>query len=110
MPAGTYTLTGYRIVRSDEDGNQWHTSSILAHYDQHKIKIVRGEELELKIDPAIEVSCAADATSKFIVRSWFKGMHGAGLTIYKNGSRIPLGYKITSPDGKPLESKAMKYG
>ncbi len=110
LPAGTYTLTGYRILRCDDDGDEWFTSTILAHYDQHKIKVVAGKVLQLKIDPAIDVSCEADATSKYIVRSFFKGMHGAGLTIYKNGKRIPLGFKITSPDGKALESKAMKYG
>ena len=110
MPAGSYTLTGYRILRRDEHGVQWFTSTILAHHDQHKIKVVAGKELELKTDPAIAVSCEVDVTSKVIVRSFFKGMHGAGLTIYKNGKRIPLGYQITSPDGKPLESSAMKYG
>ncbi|MFT4550152.1 MAG: hypothetical protein ACI8XO_004857 [Verrucomicrobiales bacterium] len=105
LPTGTYTLTGYRLVRSE-----WFVSVILAHHDHHKIVVEPGKVTTLKIDPTIHMSCKADTTSKFIVRSSFKGMHGAGLTIYKNGKRIPLGFKITPPRGKPLESKAMNYG
>ena len=110
LSAGTYTMTGYRIVRSDDQGTEWFVSVILAHHDENKIKIVAGKELKLEIDPTIDVSCAADATSKYIVRSFFKGMHGAGLTIYKKDKRIPLAFTITTPEGKKLESKPMKYG
>jgi hypothetical protein len=56
------------------------------------------------------MSCKAISTSKFIVQSNVQGLHGAGMTIYRNGKRIPMAYKITDSDGKLIESKGMNYG
>ncbi len=56
------------------------------------------------------MSCKAIATAKFIVQANVQGMHGAGMTIYRDGKRIPMAYRMTSADGKQIESKSMDYG
>ena len=110
LPAGTYTLTGYRVGREDDQGASWFISVILAHYDKHQITVRPGEISQIEIDPTVAVSCRANATGKFIVQAGLQGMHQAGLTIYRNGKRIPMGFSITAADGKLLESGGMNYG
>ncbi|MGI9241193.1 MAG: hypothetical protein ACR2RV_10355 [Verrucomicrobiales bacterium] len=110
LPVGTYTLAGYRFCRKDKYGANWFISAILAHYDEHQIIVRPGKVSRIEIDPTVVVSCRANATEKLIVQAGVQGMHGAGLTIYREGRRIPMGFTISAANGKLLETGEMDYG
>ena len=109
LPPGSYTLTGYRIVRRDDQGTPWFISAISAH-GMRKIEIKPGQTQTININPGVLVRTSPGRNAGVPVTMAILGQQHAGLSIYKNGKRIPINYSITSPGGKLLETGKMKYG
>ena len=116
LPAGNYRLTGYRISRTDSSGTPWFVSTT-AHKRRLSVKI--GEELRLKIDPAIHINVkAVRCEGKLVGLVSIQGerhgglfnTHRVGLTIYRDGKRLPARYRATGDDGSVLESGTVAYG
>ncbi len=104
LPEGVYTLRTYRIVMQHED-ETWHTS-----VTSHKIRTVEvenGSNTKLLIDPTIQIGSRMRGKRGTMS---FQGMNKAGLTIYKEGKRIPVGYRVLDASGAELAKGSMRYG
>ena len=106
---GTYKLTGYRILRRDDTGQEWFVSAI-APKGIRRIVIRPGRVQRIAIDPSITFGAKGNAKDGFMIQAPITGQHHAGISIYRDGKRIPMRYTVTGVDGKELESGKMNYG
>lgn len=105
LPAGAYTLVGYRMIATDATGKLWHVSA--SGPKLRALDLPGGTERTLEIDPSIRIKkrVAGDQLQVTI-----QGDDGAGLTIYKEGERIPLGYELRGADGAKRGEGKVHYG
>ncbi len=104
LPAGAYHLAGYRILRRDDAGAEWHVSATARSI--RELKLVAGANLEVDVDQGILIRKAVRARS---LNMAIQGDGKAGLSIYKEGRRIPMGYRLEAADGGVLEGR-FRYG
>ena len=111
LEPGRYILTGYRIERRDDSGKEWFISAILPKAGR-PIEVKSGRVVSLDLPSRINVLSSGKLVDGrgFAVRAGFQGINHAGMSIYLEGRRIPLRYKITKADGKELESGGLDYG
>lgn len=109
LPPGKYTLTNYRIVRRDHDGREWFVSATGKNIRQ--IEVVAGQTHRFELKPEIAMNCSVKPMASGVgVQAMIMGEHHAGLTIYRDGKRIPMEFVIVDADGKELASGPMNYG
>ncbi len=105
LPPGTYSVTGYRLIDRSREDALWHIS--VTGIRGWKLEVDAGETEEIEVDATVHMRAGMrnGSASMSIV-----GMHGAGLSIYKDGRRIPISYKITDDEGEVLAKGPMNYG
>lgn len=104
LPAGKYRLRTYRIQR-ELKGETWHLSSTAPAI--RTVEIVAGENTVLKVDRRITVTSRVKGKRGMMN---IVGEHGAGLSIYQAGRRIPIRYRVLDAEGEELAQGAMTYG
>ena len=110
LPPGTYTVKGYRLMQQDERGNAWHISTT-SPAGIGSFTLRPGSTYHLAIAPTIHIHAkGALRKGSRIVQASITGEKHAGLSIYREGKRIPMGYTISDQSGNQLEKGAMKYG
>ena len=103
VPAGEYTLAGYRVVRGE-----W---MISAAAGREKLQLEPGETVALEIEPKVRVKLAPTvARDGARLAMTILGEGKAGLTIYRAGRRIPIEYALEDAAGEVLASGTMRYG
>jgi hypothetical protein len=105
LPAGQYKILGLRQVDRSREGELWHTSTTgrqLGFLD-----VEEGEQQTLELDRKIVFSRALRKTQ---VAMGITHPSGAGLSIYKDGRRIPITYELHAADGRIVRHGAMNYG
>jgi len=105
LPEGRYTLVGYRILADDADGKPWHVSATGASI--REVVIRGGANESLDVDETIRMESRVHAGR---IQVAIRGEHGAGLSIYKESRRIPLGYRLLDASGAELGSGSIEYG
>lgn len=109
LPPGKYTMTNYRVARRDKDGREWFISATGKNIRQ--IEVVAGQTQRLDLKLEIGMNCRAKPTASGVdVQAMIMGEHHAGLTIYRDGKRMPMEFVIVDSDGKELASGPMSYG
>lgn len=103
VPAATYRLFGYRIVKGD-----WMISTTGG---RGEVELRRGADRALDVSSTVHVNLKA-RRQRGQVRVQFgitNGQH-MGLSIYKEGKRVPLTYTLLDDAGNELASGSMQYG
>jgi len=105
LPAGTYQIRGLRIIDRSRKGEVWHTSA--SGHRLGQLEVEAGVRRTLELDPTIRFGkrLGRGRVAMSITRPG-----GAGLSIYKDGVRIPIGYRLLDPEGKAVASGPMRYG
>ena len=105
LPAGEYPLINYRIVDRSRPGEVWHLSG--SGMKLRKIEVPASGELRIEVAPKLSVKQRFDGTSAgFEIR----GVDAAGVSVYKNGKRIPMSYRILGDSGEEFAHGKMSYG
>ncbi len=105
LPAGEYTLVGYRIVDRSRPSEVWHLSG--SGLKLRKIEVPASGELHIELAPKLSVKQRFDGSSAGME---IRGADGAGVSIYKNGHRILIGYRVLGEKGEELARGKMNYG
>jgi len=105
LPAGKYALAGYRLVSSDSSGKTWHVSATAP--SMRELELASGQETRLEIDPTIRLDRRLNGDS---VQVSVQGEARSGLSMYKEGKRIPLGFELLDHAGKKLADGKINYG
>lgn len=105
LPAGDYTMIGYRLNRLDQAGERWDLAA--SRPNLRKVTIKAGAELELSIDESIHIGTRLHAKMLGVSVA---GEKGSGLTIYRSGKRIPMGFDLLDGYGKAVVAGKINYG
>jgi hypothetical protein len=109
LPPGTYTLTGFRFLRKDDTGRDWFVSAI-SPQGIRKFVVKPGRVQKIDVDPSVTIGVRGSAKDGFMIQVPIHGMHRAGVSIYREGRRIPLTFTITGADGERIEEGRINYG
>lgn len=104
LEPGEYRLVGYRVVRRDAAGARWHVS---ATGKMRKLVVEDGRDLRVEVDERVHVAQRFDGKSAGME---IRGEGGAGLTIYREGKRIGVPYRVLGEGGAELARGDMRYG
>ena len=104
VPAGTYRLRTYRIVRREGDA-LWHIS--VTAPTLQTIDVRPGENIKVEVGADIHLGKKLGGER---AQMRISDAEGAGLSIYREGKRIPIDYRILGSGGEQLASGRMRYG
>ena len=69
------------------------------------------DKAELKVDETVRFDGHARIHGKKLDLGFsIKGKDGRGLSVYKDGKRVPVNYKVLAKDGAVLAEGTMNYG
>lgn len=105
VPEGNYTLVSYRILDRSREGEVWHLSATARSIME--IEVQAGEIAKVEIDPTIHIK---QGFKRGMVSMSVSGMEKAGLTIYKNGKRIPMDWKLVAGEDESVADGKINYG
>ena len=105
LPAGKYALVGYRLIATDAQSVAWHQS--VGGKTIQQLALAEGEERRLEIDATVRIETRLAGEQLQVA---IQGEKGAGLSLYKAGKRIPIGYRLADAAGKPLAEGKINYG
>jgi hypothetical protein len=109
LPPGEYTLTCYRILRRDARGVEWLISA--SGPVIRRLTVRTGEEQRLTVDDTIRLMGSARPENGGVeIQLMIAGEKGSGLTVYRNGKRIDIGYRLVGPGEQELAQGTLKYG
>lgn len=106
LPAGEYTLVGYRAVRQDRQGVAW-MISVIANGGP-RVSVSSGQPAKLPISDTIYAS--AQLRPKGQVGMMLAGEGRSGLSLYKNWRRVPMNFRIVDANGVVRASGRITYG
>lgn len=104
IPAGNYKLKTYRIVQ-EREGELWHISATKASIKEVKVKA--GGHTTVVVDDAVTMGSVLHGNR---AQMTIQGERGAGLSIYRAGRRIPIGFQVVGRSGEVLSKGKMRYG
>ncbi|MDH3590920.1 MAG: hypothetical protein OER88_03525 [Planctomycetota bacterium] len=108
LPAGAYQIKTTRIVRENGDG-WWFLSS--TGPARAKVSVEETSGATLDIGDTVHFKAMAKAHGKKLQLGFgITGRDGRGLSVYKNGKRVPVRYKLVNKNGKTIGGGAMNYG
>jgi hypothetical protein len=109
LPPGPYTLTGYRIGRRDAQGAEWFLSA--TGPDLRRLLVRAGEEQRVQVDDAIRLTGGAHPEDGGVeIQRMLVGEKGSGLSLYRDGKRIDIGYRLADAAQKELARGTLRYG
>ena len=117
LPVGRYSVTGYRVVRRDKKGVPWFISTTSHGY--RKLVVRSNREARVRVDPVVLVNVRAEMEAgtlhaQMTINGKRPGRllrkHPIGLSIYRDGKRIPVGYRFLDRRGQVIARGTFKYG
>lgn len=109
VPAGEYTLTGYRVIRRDKAGTIWFISATGTNL--RRVTVRPGVEQQAPVDDAIRITGGAHPERGGVaIHVMLAGIKGSGLSIYRDGRRIDIGYRLADAKQRELARGALAYG
>jgi len=100
--AGTYRVRATRIVREN---------FLISCSGKPEPSLVVKDGAKLEVDETIRFECRAKRKGRRLDLGFvIKGADGRGLSVYKDGKRVPVTYKVLGKDGAVLAEGTMNYG
>tara|TARA_Y100000758_G_scaffold231956_2_gene168729 strand:- start:849 stop:1145 length:297 start_codon:yes stop_codon:yes gene_type:complete len=98
------------VIRHDKAGVGWFVSGTESRGIK-RITVVAGSRQKIDIDPAIAVDCVALRTKTGLrILMTITGHNESGLTIFRQGRRIGIEYRVLDEQGRSVAEGVMKYG
>ncbi|MHC4847017.1 MAG: hypothetical protein ACYTEG_01010 [Planctomycetota bacterium] len=106
LPEGDYLLRTTRIER-EKKGIWWFLSS--TGPAKRKVRVARGAKLS--IDDTVHFrSIARRRNGKLQLGFGITTKRKRGLSVYRDGKRVPVGYKLFDKKGELIKQGTMNYG
>ncbi len=105
LPPGDYRMVGYRLMRKAASGETWWASA--TGQPIRRLALRAGETAVLEIDPTVHVRGRSSRTS---VNVDVKGEGKSGLSLYREGKRIDLRFRLLDAEGKERTAGTIHYG
>ena len=110
LPPGTYRLRSTKVERR-KDGVHWFLSSSGPLERARKIEVAASETTRIDVEDAVHFKGGAkwkDGALELVIG--LMAGDKRGLSIFKAGRRVPVGYQVLSEKGAVLASGTARYG
>lgn len=108
LAPGPYRIRNVRIVEK-KGKNTWFLSSTQPR--GQVLQVEEGSPLHLRLTRRILFGGKAHWKGRELFLGFgLRDAQGRGLSIYRNGKRVPIRYELLSADGRRLQSGKMNYG
>lgn len=104
LPVGGYKVRGYRVLADDASGVPWLLSSSGASLGTFEVSA--GNQTLMPSDGSLRLVKQRRGNTVSVA---VQGHDRAGVTIYRDGKRIPMGYRLVA-NGKLVDEGPMAYG
>ena len=108
LAPGTYTVVGYRAVKKSDDGTEWMITA--TSIDFATLVVKSGEIATVPVPKKIlqsgRLARHGSNTNVNMALTYGRG----GVTIYQNGKRIPMPFRVVDASGKTVGSGTIDYG
>ncbi|MFV1966345.1 MAG: hypothetical protein ACC628_13050 [Pirellulaceae bacterium] len=109
LAAGHYKVRGYRIRKTDPQGAAWHISVSSPGFSDLVVRPKQGAKIDIK--PTISMKCQVHRKGLGLtVFTPVLGEEENGLSVYRQGKRLPLGYRLSDASGATIATGTMRYG
>jgi hypothetical protein len=105
LPPGDYRMVGYRLTRKAASGETWWASA--SAQPIRLLTLRAGETTAVAIDPKVLVRARQSRTT---VNVDVRGENRSGLSLYRDGRRIELRFRLLDPEGTARASGTIHYG
>jgi hypothetical protein len=76
-----------------------------------RLTVREGQEQQVKLDETLAMGCCARADEGDVkIAMAIHGEHHSGLSLYREGRRIAIRYRVDSAQGRELAAGALEYG
>lgn len=106
VPAGKYRILGIHAIDRSRRDQVWHLSTSGRRLGS--VEVTEGAEVPYELDRTVHIEGALRDGNRISVA--VRHNSGAGLTIYKDGRRIPMSYRLVDSRKKTLRSGKITYG
>ncbi len=108
LPAGEYRLRTTRLER-EQKGAWWFLSS--TGPAGRKIEVAKRAPTKLTIDDEVHFTSIVNRHGKKLQLGFsITGADKRGMSIYRDGKRVPVTYKVLNKKGKVIAKGRMNYG
>lgn len=108
LEPGRYTVRSYRVFRTAKDGKKWLASALAPSIRTFTVEA--GRSSELRLDEAVVFRSGVRTTGlKADVMMELQGENGSGLTLYREGKRIPIAFRLLDSE-TTVGTGTMTYG
>ena len=108
LAPGIYTVVGYRAVKKSKDGTEWMITATSANFAKLIVKV--GEIATVPVPKKILQSGRllrhGSNSNVDMALTYGRG----GVTIYKDGERIPMPFRVVDGSGKTVGTGNIEYG
>lgn len=109
LPRGTYRLRDVRAEGTHE-GVHWFFSSSGPWKKARRIEVEGETKLEVGDTVHVRVGSPGFKDGKLRIGFALLAADGRGLSIYRDGKRVPVGYRVLDKEGAVLAEGTMRYG
>lgn len=106
VPAGKYRVLGIHAIDRSRRDQVWHLSTSGRRLGT--LEVTEGEEVPYELDRTVHIEGALQEGKRISVS--VRHTSGAGLTLYRDGRRIPMSYRLVDRRKKTLRSGKITYG
>ncbi|MCH7540118.1 MAG: hypothetical protein IH999_06945 [Proteobacteria bacterium] len=108
LAPGRYKVVGYRMVKPGSDGDEWMITATSTNFGN--LNVHEGQVTEVPVPKAISqgghVRHKGSSANVMMVLAFGKG----GVTIYRDGERIPMPFRVLDGSGNKVGGGNIEYG
>ena len=108
LAPGNYTVVGYRFEKRADDGTEWMLTASSMSFA--KLTVKPGTVVTVPVPKSIsqggQVSLNGHSANVMMALAFGRG----GVTIYRDGERIPMPFRLIDPSGKSVGGGNIEYG
>ncbi|MHC4550974.1 MAG: hypothetical protein ACYTEZ_19665 [Planctomycetota bacterium] len=108
LPPGVYRVRTTRVERT-KDGTHWFISSTSP--PRAPVAVRAGKTTHVRVGDTVHFESRVRRHGNELRLGFaIKGADGRGLSVYKDGRRVPVTFNVLSKKGRVLASGTMNYG
>ena len=108
LAPGKYRVVGYRIEKRGGDGTEWMITASSASFAD--LTVETGKVVNVPVPKSISqgghVSHRGSDANVMMMLAFGRG----GVTIYRDGERIPMPFRLLDPSGNSVGGGSIEYG
>lgn len=108
LEPGRYRVVGYRLEKKSDDGTEWMLTASSARFAE--LTVVAGKVVDVPVPKAIRQSGQVRSRGMNANVMMMMAFGRGGVTIYRDGERIPMPFRVVNVAGRSIGGGNIDYG